>query len=109
MNTDQAFDLLQNAGLSESSSIQTVRRWLREGKIKYEGRETDNPLAFRWYDENKVVAGKPMKEWLRFACAYWHSFCGNGADPFGEPTHIFPWNDDNDPVVRAQHKADAAF
>ena len=79
------------------------------GKIKYEGRETDNPLAFRWYDENKVVADKPMKEWLRFACAYWHSFCGNGADPFGEPTHIFPWNDDNDPVVRAQHKADAAF
>lgn len=77
--------------------------------IKYEGRESDNPLAFRWYEENKVVAGKPMKEWLRFACAYWHSFCGSGADPFGEPTHIFPWNEKTDAVERAKDKADAAF
>lgn len=79
------------------------------GKIAYEGPSSDNPLAFRWYDENKVVAGKTMKEWLRFACAYWHSFCGSGADPFGEPTHIFPWNDIADPVERAKAKADAAF
>jgi xylose isomerase len=78
-------------------------------QIKYEGRETDNPLAFRWYDENKLVAGKTMKEYLRFACAYWHSFCGNGADPFGEPTHLFPWNESTDPVERAKAKADAAF
>lgn len=77
--------------------------------IKYEGRESDNPLAFRWYDENKVVAGKPLKEWLRFACAYWHSFCGSGADPFGEPTHLFPWNEKTDAVERAKDKADAAF
>jgi xylose isomerase len=77
--------------------------------IKYEGRESDNPLAFRWYEENKVVAGKPMKEWLRFACAYWHSFCGSGADPFGEPTHLFPWNEKTDAVERAKDKADAAF
>lgn len=77
--------------------------------IKYEGRESDNPLAFRWYEENKVVAGKPMKEWLRFACAYWHSFCGSGADPFGEPTHLFPWNEKADAVERAKDKADAAF
>ena len=62
------------------------------GKIPFEGLQTDNPLAFRWYDENKIVAGKKMKDWLRFACAYWHSFCGNGADPFGEPTHLFEWN-----------------
>ncbi|MBD0333816.1 MAG: xylose isomerase, partial [Chitinophagaceae bacterium] len=62
-------------------------------QIKYEGRKSDNPLAFKWYDENKMVGGKTMKEHLRFACAYWHSFCGTGADPFGEPTHIFPWND----------------
>ena len=54
------------------------------GKIKYEGLESDNPLAYRWYDENRVVAGKSMKEWFRFAVAYWHSFCGSGADPFGE-------------------------
>ena len=59
-------------------------------QIKFEGTESDNPLAFRWYDENRIVAGKSMKEWLRFACAYWHSFVGSGADPFGEPTHIFP-------------------
>ncbi len=78
-------------------------------RIKYEGRETDNPLAFRWYDENRQVAGKSMKEYLRFACAYWHSFCGSGADPFGEPTHLFPWNEKGDAVERAKDKADAAF
>ena len=50
-----------------------------------------------------------MKEYLRFACAYWHSFCGNGADPFGEPTHLFPWNEKADAVDRAKDKADAAF
>ena len=81
----------------------------RIGKIKYEGLQSDNPLAYRWYDENKVVAGKTMKEWLRFAVAYWHSFVGNGADPFGEPTHIFPWNENKDAVARAKDKADAAF
>ena len=77
--------------------------------IKYEGIETDNPLAYRWYDENRIVAGKPMKEWLRFAGAYWHSFVGNGGDPFGEPTHIFPWDNKTDAVERAKDKADAAF
>jgi xylose isomerase len=79
------------------------------GQIKYEGPQSDNPLAFRWYEENKIVAGKPMKEWLRFATAYWHSFCGSGADPFGEPTHLFPWNEKADAVERAKDKADAAF
>lgn len=79
------------------------------GQIKFEGTESDNQMAFRWYDENKIVTGKPLKEWLRFACAYWHSFCGNGADPFGEPTHIFPWNEKTDAVERARDKADAAF
>lgn len=78
-------------------------------KIKYEGPESDNPLAFRWYDENKIIAGKTMKEYLRFACAYWHSFCGSGADPFGEPTHLFPWNSIADPIERAYAKADIAF
>lgn len=79
------------------------------GKIQYEGKETDNPLAFRWYDESRVIAGKTMKEHLRFACAYWHSFTGSGADPFGEPTHIFPWDSISDPVQKAYAKADAAF
>jgi xylose isomerase len=79
------------------------------GQIKYEGPQSDNPLAFRWYDENKVVAGKTMKEYLRFAGAYWHSFVGNGGDPFGEPTHIYPWNEKTDAVGRAKDKMDAAF
>jgi xylose isomerase len=78
-------------------------------KIRYEGTQSDNPLAFRWYDEKKQVAGKSMKEHLRFACAYWHSFCGNGGDPFGEPTHIFGWNNIPDAVDRAKAKMDAAF
>lgn len=77
--------------------------------IRYEGPGSDNPLAFRWYDENKMVAGKTMKDWLRYACAYWHSFGGNGADPFGEPTHVFTWNEFEDPIDRAKAKADAAF
>ena len=78
-------------------------------QIKFEGVETDNPLAFRWYDENKIVAGKSLKEHLRYSCAYWHSFNGSGADPFGEPTHIFPWNIKQDAIERAKDKMDAAF
>ncbi|MFA6059425.1 MAG: xylose isomerase [Taibaiella sp.] len=78
-------------------------------QIKFEGRESDTPLAFRWYDENRVVAGKTMKDWMRFACAYWHSFCGNGSDPFGGPTHIFPWDQKEDAIARAKDKMDAAF
>jgi xylose isomerase len=79
------------------------------GVIKFEGLNSDNPLSYRWYDDNKIVAGKTMKEWLRFAVAYWHSFVGNGADPFGEPSIIYPWNENSDAVARAKDKADAAF
>lgn len=79
------------------------------GQVKYEGPQSDNPLAFSWYDENKMIAGKTMRDHLRFACAYWHSFCGNGADPFGEPTHLFPWGVKPDAVERAKDKMDAAF
>ena len=79
------------------------------GQIKYEGLQSDNPLAFRWYDANKMVGGKSMKDHLRFACAYWHSFVGNGADPFGEPTHIHPWDAKADAIERAKDKMDAAF
>ena len=78
-------------------------------QIKFEGVETDNPLAFRWYEENKMVAGKSLKDQLRYSCAYWHSFNGSGADPFGEPTHIFPWNEKIDAIERAKDKMDAAF
>src|SRR5688500_11445075 len=77
--------------------------------VKFEGPETDNPFAFRWYDENKLVAGKTLKEHMRFACAYWHGFNCNGSDPFGAPTHIFPWDGAGDALERAHEKMDAAF
>jgi xylose isomerase len=79
------------------------------GQIKFEGRESDNPLAFKWYDEKQIVAGKTMKEHLRFAIAYWHTFCGTGGDPFGGATHAFPWFTGTDAETRAKNKMDAAF
>ncbi len=79
------------------------------GKIKFEGKESDNPFAFKYYDENKVVAGKSMKDHFRFAIAYWHTFCGTGNDPFGPGTKVFPWDKATDAVQRAKDKMDAAF
>jgi len=78
-------------------------------KIKYEGRASDNPLAFKWYNADQVVAGKTMREHFRFAVAYWHSFCGTGEDPFGPGTRRFPWDVKQDAVARAKDKMDAAF
>lgn len=78
-------------------------------KIKYEGPGTDNPLAFRYYNENEIVAGKTMKEHLRFAVAYWHTFCGTGGDPFGAPTKNFPWLQASNPLDQAKTKMEAAF
>ena len=78
------------------------------GKITYEGPESDNPLAFKFYDPDRIIAGKPMKEHLRFSIAYWHSFCANGSDPFGAPTLKFPWDTD-DLLQSAKNRADAAF
>ncbi len=78
-------------------------------QIKFEGAESKNPLAFKWYDENRVVAGKTMKDHLRFAVAYWHTFCGTGGDPFGPGTQIFPWIGAADPMDAAKEKMDAAF
>lgn len=79
------------------------------GQVKYEGPGSDNPLAFRWYDENKVVAGKTLKDHFKFACAYWHSFVAEGSDPFGPGTHVYEYNQKTDPVERAKDKMDAAF
>lgn len=79
------------------------------GKIEYEGKDSKKPLAFKWYNENQLVNGKSMKDHLRFAVAYWHSFCGTGNDPFGPGTKEYPWNEGNDPLVRAEQKMDAAF
>jgi len=78
-------------------------------KIEFEGRDSKNPFAFRWYDAGQVLAGKPMKEHFRFAIAYWHSLCGGGADPFGAPTRPMPWLESSDPMQRAKDKMDAAF
>lgn len=79
------------------------------GQIAYEGPESDNPLAYRWYDENRLIAGKTMKELFRFAVCYWHTFCGTGGDPFGPGTKHFPWLVSTDPMQSAKDKMDAAF
>ncbi len=79
------------------------------GKIKYEGRDSHNPLAFKWYDENKIVFGKKMKDYFRFAAAYWHSFCNDGGDQFGSGTRYLAWNDNVDVIAKAKAKMDAAF
>ncbi len=79
------------------------------GKIQFEGKESDNPMAFRYYDPNRIIAGKSMKEHFKFAIAYWHSFCGTGGDPFGPGTLIHPWDKSSDPIQRAKDKMDAAF
>ncbi len=79
------------------------------GKIGYEGPQSRNPLAFKWYDENRIIDGKTLKEHLRFAVAYWHSFCGTGGDPFGPGTRIFPWDTAPDVTDRAIERMDAAF
>jgi xylose isomerase len=78
-------------------------------KVKFEGRKSDNPLAFKWYDAKRVVAGKTMEEHLRFAVCYWHTFCGTGGDPFGAATKDFPWNKSKDANTRMKSKMDAAF
>ncbi len=79
------------------------------GEIKFEGRESDNPLAYKFYDPERIVAGKKMKDHFKFAMAYWHTLCGTGGDPFGPGTKNFPWATASDPVQAAHDKADAAF
>src|SRR5690349_2794987 len=79
------------------------------GQIKYEGKESDNPLAFKFYDATKKIGKKTMEEHFRFAIAYWHTFCGTGGDPFGPGTKNFPWMQSDDAVQRGYDKMDAAF
>ncbi|MCL5245515.1 xylose isomerase [Cellulophaga sp. 20_2_10] len=78
-------------------------------KIQFEGKESDNPLAFKYYNPNQVVAGKKMSEWFKFSIAYWHTFCGQGGDPFGPGTQSFAWDKSSDAIQAAKDKADAAF
>ena len=77
-------------------------------KIKFEGKDSKNPMAFHYYDENKVIMGKTMKDWLRFAMAWWHTLCAEGADQFGGGTKSFPWMAD-DALQTAKNKVDAGF
>ncbi|KAA5543437.1 xylose isomerase [Adhaeribacter rhizoryzae] len=78
-------------------------------QIKFEGRESNNPLAFKYYDENKMVGGKSLKDHFRFSVAYWHTFTGTGGDPFGPGTRVFPWATSSDAITCAKEKMDAAF
>ncbi len=79
------------------------------GKVPFEGKSSKNPLAFHWYDENQMVAGKTMKEHLRFAMAYWHTLCNTGSDPFGPGTKAYPWEEASGIMQRNYDRMDAAF
>lgn len=78
------------------------------GQIHFEGVKSKNPLAFRWYDQEAIVSGKKMKDHLRYAIAFWHSFCGDGSDPFGNATRIYPWKDSTG-NEKNKRRLDAAF
>ena len=77
--------------------------------IRFEGTESKNPLAFRYYDRDRVVMGKKMSEWMKYAMCWWHTLCAEGADQFGPGTKTFPWNAASDPLQAARDKADAGF
>jgi xylose isomerase len=79
------------------------------GAIPYEGPQSRTPLAFKWYQPDKIVRGKTMAEHLRFSVAYWHSFVSTLGDPFGPGTRALPWNEGSDAISRARYKLDAAF
>ncbi|MCK7560180.1 hypothetical protein MKQ70_36820 [Chitinophaga sedimenti] len=79
------------------------------GQVKYEGPQSDNPFAYKWYNPEHKINGKTMKELFKFAVSYWHTFCGTGGDPFGPGTKAFPWLISPDPAQSAKDKMDAAF
>jgi xylose isomerase len=77
--------------------------------VAYGGPQTKSPLAFRWYDKDRIVAGRRLEDHLRFAVCYWHSFCWPGGDPFGGETFLRPWHHGSDPMALARAKAGIAF
>ena len=79
------------------------------GKIPFLGKESRNPMAFRYYNPEQVVLGKKMKDWLKFSMAWWHTLCAEGADQFGGGTKTFPWNEATNPMQVAKDKVDAGF
>src|SRR5690606_36430340 len=78
-------------------------------KIQYEGPESRNDLAFRYYNPEEVIEGRKMKDLFRFSVAYWHTFRGTGSDPFGAPTLNRPWDDGSNSVENALKRVDVAF
>ena len=78
-------------------------------KIPYEGPQSKNPLAFRYYDANRIVAGKKLSEWCKFAMAWWHTLCAEGTDQFGGGTKTFPWAEGSDALTIAKQRVDAGF
>jgi len=96
-------------GMPQQAFIGTKAYFPTVDTIGFEGRESDNPLAFKFYDPNKIVADKTMREHLRFAACYWHTFCAKGSDPFGQDTQVFPWDNWADPMDAARARMDAAF
>jgi len=78
-------------------------------KISHEGPQSKNPLAFRYYDANRIVAGKKLSEWCKFAMAWWHTLCAEGTDQFGGGTKSFPWAEGSDALTIAKQRVDAGF
>ena len=79
------------------------------GKVQFEGPESKNPLAFRYYEPDRLVRGRKMKDWFKFSMAWWHTLCAEGSDQFGGPTKTFPWNQGATALERARNKMDAGF
>ncbi len=78
-------------------------------RIPFEGPQSKNPLAFRYYDADEKVEGRTMRDHLRFSVVYWHTFRGAGSDPFGPGTALRPWEDGTDSVENAKNRARVAF
>ena len=78
-------------------------------KIQFEGKDSKNPMAYHYYNPEQVVAGKKMKDWFKFAMAWWHTLCAEGADQFGGGTKTFPWNTGKTAIEKAKNKVDAGF
>ncbi len=79
------------------------------GKIKFEGTASKNPMAFHYYEPERMVHGRKMKDWFKFSMAWWHTLCAEGGDQFGGGTKTFPWNEGATPLERAKNKMDAGF
>ena len=94
--------------IKENNNMET--EWFPSiSKIKYEGANSTNPLAFKYYNSNEVLMGKTMEEWLRFSVCYWHTFRANGSDPFGFSTMQRPWDDGSNSIENAKRRINVAF